>query len=73
MRGGIWSVTLDGAAEEKAATQKVGLRFVTPGFFATLGIPVHAGRDVSESDRPRDKRSPSSASHSGNATAAARP
>jgi predicted permease len=26
------------------------MRFVTPGFFAALGIPLHRGRDVSESD-----------------------
>ena len=26
------------------------LRFVTPGYFAAMGIPVHAGRDVSEAD-----------------------
>ncbi|MEP6915197.1 MAG: ABC transporter permease [Acidobacteriota bacterium] len=51
MRGGIWAVTLDGVAEKTANSQKVGLRFVTPGFFASLGIPVHAGRDVSESDK----------------------
>ena len=26
------------------------MRFVTPGFFAALRVPVHAGRDVSEAD-----------------------
>ena len=26
------------------------LRYVTPGYFAVLGIPLHLGRDVSESD-----------------------
>jgi hypothetical protein len=28
----------------------VSLRFVTPGYFQTLGIPQRAGRDVSETD-----------------------
>jgi putative ABC transport system permease protein len=52
MTGGIWPVTVDGKQLE---TQRSGphiasLRFVTPGFFATLGIPLHRGRDVGESD-----------------------
>jgi ABC-type antimicrobial peptide transport system permease subunit len=29
------------------------MRFTTPGFFATMGIPLQAGRDVSEADAPR--------------------
>jgi predicted lysophospholipase L1 biosynthesis ABC-type transport system permease subunit len=29
----------------------VSLRFVTPGFFATLGIPLRRGRDVATSDQ----------------------
>ncbi len=52
MTGGIWPVTVDG---QQLETQRSGphiasLRFVTPDFFATLGIPLHRGRDVSESD-----------------------
>ncbi len=49
-RGGIWTVGLDGMPPDRREDRSVSLRFVTPGFFATLGIPVHAGRDVSESD-----------------------
>ena len=30
--------------------RSASLRFVTPGFFATLGIPLRAGRDVSDAD-----------------------
>jgi predicted permease len=52
MRGGIWPVTVDGKAVEvqRAGPHQASLRFVTPGFFATLGIPLHRGRDVAESD-----------------------
>jgi len=50
MRGGIWAVTLDGRPEDPAERRMVSLRFATPGFFATLGIPVRGGRDLSESD-----------------------
>ena len=51
MRGGIWPVAMPGA-EEVVATpaNSASLRFVTPQFFATLGIPVREGRDVSATD-----------------------
>jgi predicted permease len=50
MRGGIWPVSLKG--EEVIATRanSVSLRYVTPRFFATLGIPVRRGRDVAATD-----------------------
>ncbi len=50
MRGGIWAVEVPGQPEGPADSATASLRFVTPGFFATLGIPVRQGRDVSESD-----------------------
>jgi len=50
MRGGIWPVGIPGRPEEPSESATVSLRFVTPGFFATLGIPVLQGRDVSEAD-----------------------
>lgn len=52
MTGGIWPVTVDGNPVEvqRAGPHQASLRFVTPGFFATLGIPLHRGRDVGESD-----------------------
>lgn len=50
MRGGIWPVTVDGRRPDPAESQTASLRLVTPGFFHTLGIPVHRGRDVSLSD-----------------------
>src|SRR3954470_13220198 len=50
MRGGVWPVIVPGLAEEEGTRGLASLRFVPPGFFATLGIPLRAGRDVRESD-----------------------
>ncbi len=50
MRGGIWPVTVNGHAEEPSQPYTASMRFATPGFFAAMGIPIHAGRDVSETD-----------------------
>jgi len=50
MPGGIWSVILDGQPEEATEAHSASMRFVTPGFFQTLGIPIRLGRDVSETD-----------------------
>jgi putative ABC transport system permease protein len=50
MRGGIWKVEVPGRTDAPGEGTSVSMRFVTPGYFATLGIPVRAGRDVSESD-----------------------
>ncbi len=48
--GGIWLVQAEGHPEELSRQQTASLRFVTPGYFATLGIPLLAGRDVEERD-----------------------
>jgi len=50
MRGGIWPVVIGGDAVLRDQSNSASLRFVTPGFFATLGIPLRAGRDVAETD-----------------------
>lgn len=50
MRGGLWPVEIAGAPLDIAERQDASLRFVTPGFFAVLQIPLLAGRDVSEND-----------------------
>jgi putative ABC transport system permease protein len=51
MTGGIWPVTLPGLPEEVSRTnQSASLRYVSPDFFSTLGIPLRKGRDVRESD-----------------------
>jgi putative ABC transport system permease protein len=50
MRGGIWSVVAEGRTAADAAAPTSSLRFVTPGFFDTMAIPLRLGRDVSEAD-----------------------
>src|SRR5262249_8082760 len=51
MRGGIWGVTLEGQPESPTSSaNSASLRFVTPGFFETLRIPIRLGRDVRETD-----------------------
>ncbi|MBL8221145.1 MAG: FtsX-like permease family protein, partial [Bryobacterales bacterium] len=53
--GGIWPVSVGGLTVSRAENHPASLRFVTPGFFTTMGISLRAGRDVSESDT-RDKQ-----------------
>ena len=48
--GGIWPVQAEGYPEDPSQQRPASLRFVTPGYFATLGIPLKAGRDVEERD-----------------------
>jgi predicted permease len=50
MTGGIWPVDIDGKTVERSEDRSASLRFVTPGFFAAMKIPLHSGRNVSESD-----------------------
>lgn len=50
MGGGIWPVQVEGAPRESSGQRAASLRFVTPDFFRTMGIPLRAGRDVRESD-----------------------
>jgi predicted permease len=50
MGGGIWPVGLPGEPLERKANHTASMRFVTPGFFQSLDVPVRAGRDVSDSD-----------------------
>ena len=49
-RGGIWPVIVNGSTTTRANGNSASLRFVTPDFFSTLGIPIRQGRSVSESD-----------------------
>ena len=53
-RGGIWPVTVKGDAiadsDVRGANNVAAIRFVTPGFFAAMGMRVTRGRDVSDSD-----------------------
>ena len=50
MRGGIWPVSLDGRPVNRADNQNAFLRYVTPGYFATLGVPILRGRDIDDAD-----------------------
>jgi predicted permease len=50
MGGGIWPVDIDGKTLDRSEGHSASLRFITPGFFSTLRIPLHAGRKLSDAD-----------------------
>jgi predicted permease len=50
MRGGIWPAGIGGQEVVRGQESSVSLRYLTPGFFETLEIPLRAGRDVDEAD-----------------------
>jgi putative ABC transport system permease protein len=50
MRGGIWTIEALGESTRRGDDSTASMRYVTPGYFAVLGIPLRRGRDVSESD-----------------------
>jgi predicted permease len=50
MRGGVWSVTPEGAAADPAERRTASMRLVTPGFFETFRIPLRSGRDFAAGD-----------------------
>jgi putative ABC transport system permease protein len=50
MRGGLWPIDIPERPQDTSNREYASLRFVTPDYFATMGIPVFAGRDVAESD-----------------------
>lgn len=57
MRGGMWEVlttkpdpTNLGGFEAPADVKRAALRYVMPDYFATLGIPIVQGRDISITD-----------------------
>jgi putative ABC transport system permease protein len=53
-RGGIWPVSVKGDVNAGDTTRSennvASIRYVTPGFFETLGVPVTRGRDIRDSD-----------------------
>ncbi|MGE0555159.1 MAG: ADOP family duplicated permease, partial [Gemmatimonadales bacterium] len=49
--GGIWPVVVNGEAEIRAAANSASMRFVTPGYFGAMDIPLRQGRDVAQQDR----------------------
>ena len=50
MKGGIWPVVMNGQEAVRDASTSASLRFVTPGFFDAMDVPVVQGRDVAEDD-----------------------
>ena len=50
MGGGIWTVALPERPQPEGELRTASLRYVTPGFFATLRVPVRAGRDIDATD-----------------------
>ena len=55
MGGGIWPVGLPGEPVERTPGHTASLRFVTPGFFKTLDVPIRTGRDVADSDSAKSQ------------------
>ncbi len=52
MPGGIWQVEMAGIDRQRNAAEAhtASLRFLSPGYFATLGVPILRGRDLADSD-----------------------
>jgi len=50
MGGGIWPVALASEEVLREASNTASLRYVTPGYFSTLRIPLRRGRDIDETD-----------------------
>jgi len=50
MRGGLFPVGISGRVESRREDNVAFLRYVTPGVFQTLGIPILQGRDVRDAD-----------------------
>jgi predicted permease len=52
VRGGVWTVEIAGQDQHRAGNQTASMRFITPGYFPAMGIPLKFGRALEESDGP---------------------
>jgi len=52
VRGAIWPVGVGGQNQQRAENHTASVRFITPGYFAAMGIPVQLGREIAENDGP---------------------
>jgi putative ABC transport system permease protein len=50
MRGGVWTVDIAGQNQPVSENHTASMRFITPGYFLAMGIPLKLGRAVEESD-----------------------
>jgi predicted permease len=50
MRGMVWTVQVPEQPQLPPERRTVSLRFVTPSFFSTMGIPLLMGRDITDED-----------------------
>jgi predicted permease len=50
MRGGVWAVEVPGRDQERSENHTASMRFITPGYFPAMGIPLKAGRGVEDGD-----------------------
>ncbi|HEX8724440.1 MAG TPA: ABC transporter permease [Gemmatimonadaceae bacterium] len=48
--GGIWNAEIPGKTLDRSAGNSASIRYVTPGYFATMGIPVRGGRAFDDHD-----------------------
>jgi putative ABC transport system permease protein len=53
MRGGVWPVVVPGRREAPGGGDTASARFVTPGYFRVMEIPLRLGRGFEESDSLR--------------------
>ncbi len=50
MPGGIFPVEANGVPSNGADGRNASVRYATPAYFASMGIPMKAGRDIEETD-----------------------